>query len=215
LSIWCFVNSCCTEGNERADRLAKAGTGVEEKAKEGEKEIVSIIVEDVECPTTSVSIIQEYKGSLIAEWGRLWKEGTTGKRLKKIDHHPPSPHTLRLYSNLSRRHCSLLTQLRTSKSQLNADLFRIGVSKTNECECNEIESREHFLLSCPLYRSQRLILNNSICPSNSDLSSLLTNRELLEATLKFIDSTNRFPPYKPTSAAKVKGKGKKEKKKKK
>ncbi len=42
----------------------------------------------------------------------------------------------------------LHTKLRLGCSDLNADKFLIGISDTNECQCGEIESAQHFLLEC-------------------------------------------------------------------
>ena len=49
----------------------------------------------------------------------------------------------------------ILTQLRSSASFLNYDLFRVGTVSDKSCRCGAaLESLKHFVLDCPLCLSQ-------------------------------------------------------------
>ncbi|KAL8286929.1 hypothetical protein RQP46_003935 [Phenoliferia psychrophenolica] len=100
-----------------------------------------------------------------------------------------------MHANLSRRHNSILTQLRTGRSHLRADLFKMGIEPSPLCDCGHIESREHFFLSCPLFAQARGRLRIANKNKPLDISSILSNPSLLLATLKFINETERFPNF--------------------
>jgi hypothetical protein len=49
----------------------------------------------------------------------------------------------------------ILTQLRSSASFLNYDLFRVGTVSDKSCRCGAaLESLKYFVLDCPIYLSQ-------------------------------------------------------------
>ena len=67
---------------------------------------------------------------------------------------------------------NLLTRLRLQLSCLNEHKFRHGCISPM-CSCNtEIESKEHFLLRCPFYSSQRLELFDNLNKINSSFFRL-------------------------------------------
>ncbi|KAK3099985.1 hypothetical protein FSP39_012969 [Pinctada imbricata] len=97
----------------------------------------------------------------------------------------------------------LLTRLRNTCSNLNADLFKVNLNNSPVCSCgSSIEDASHYLLLCPLYNEQRRILNSRLQPlyplTLSDLLSGSTNLSLTENTYiqlavqDFILASNRF-----------------------
>ncbi|KAJ7753641.1 hypothetical protein DFH07DRAFT_744246 [Mycena maculata] len=64
-----------------------------------------------------------------------------------------------MYTNLSRPQSSVLMQLRTSHIGLDAFLFRFHLAPSPDCAlCLVPETFSHYLLSCLLYRRQRVAL---------------------------------------------------------
>lgn len=144
----------------------------------------------------SVSAVNaEYDGELKREWGVRWKGKREGGRLRQIDHSNPGAHSLRLHEGLNRRHSSILTQLRTGSSHLNAYLFKLRLRPSPLCECGELETRHHFFFSCRIYYYERQTLRRSLGHNSFDLSSLLTDLSLRNSVLQYINNTNRFPRY--------------------
>ena len=54
---------------------------------------------------------------------------------------------------------NILTQLRSSASVLNYDLFRVGIVADSSCRCGvALENLKHFFLDCPIYLEARTTL---------------------------------------------------------
>lgn len=190
------------EGNEEADEWAK-------KAARGELEVEEVVEEDSEAarekeeavqeslnlPKSSTAIFAHYKSLLLKQWDQDWRRGSDSKYLKRVDLHAPSPHILRLHDNLPRPLSSLLTQLRSGHSYLNADLFRSKRSPTDLCLCGAREDITHFFLSCPFFATQRQQLTNSLGPLANNLPFLLSSPQAIPHTLRYVVSTGRFPRY--------------------
>ena len=107
-----------------------------------------------------------------------------------------------------------LYQLRVGLSPLRAHKFRHNFRDTSNemCTCQSgIESTSHFLLYCPLFNDQREVLKDAVqpiirvLPNISDDTSMTTillygskalnpthNKEILNATLAYIQNTGRF-----------------------
>ena len=107
----------------------------------------------------------------------------------------------------------LLTRLRLSLSHLREHKFKHSFQDTLNpiCLCgDDVESTSHFLLYCPSFNNERCILLNTLNQIDSNLlnktdtllvESLLygnksmnrsNNTRILNATITFILSTNRF-----------------------
>jgi hypothetical protein len=57
----------------------------------------------------------------------------------------------------------ILTQLRSSASFLNFDIFRVGIESDSSCRCRAAhEDLKHFLLDCPIYTQARTALIGTI-----------------------------------------------------
>ena len=112
---------------------------------------------------------------------------------------------------------SLLTRLRVDFSDLRDHRFRHKWNCANPtCRCkNEIETTEHFLLRCPIFNGHRKVLISAISdilkidevlllaslpaatffsmlPYGSKEYNIITNRLILEASIRYILETGRF-----------------------
>ncbi|GAA5959828.1 hypothetical protein JCM10213_008730 [Rhodosporidiobolus nylandii] len=121
-----------------------------------------------------------------------------GKRREVNGHNQPAPYALphSLLRTLPRPQASLLTRLRTDFSSLAAALHRAHLHPDGLCPCGERETREHFLLSCPLYTLHRRTLLRELRlrdlpPHRALLSTVAFARPLL----RFINVTDRFPRF--------------------
>ena len=57
----------------------------------------------------------------------------------------------------------ILTQLRSSASFLNYDLFRVGIVSDPSCRCGgALANLKHFILDCPIYLQARTTLIDNI-----------------------------------------------------
>ncbi|GAA5981420.1 hypothetical protein JCM11641_004757, partial [Rhodosporidiobolus odoratus] len=150
-----------------------------------------------ELPKSRSALLAEFDLALPARWNALWRApGVRGAPLRRVDHHQPSRHILRLHKSLPRPLSSLLTQLRNGHSHLLADRFRSRTSSSDRCACgNAPETLSHFLLSCPLYRSPRFDLAKAVGTHYQDLSFLLTSHTAIPHTLAFVLATERFSRY--------------------
>ncbi|GAA5878304.1 hypothetical protein JCM8547_006229 [Rhodosporidiobolus lusitaniae] len=132
---------------------------------------------------------------LPARWNASWRPPrTSGAPIRRVDHHAPSKHILRLHDHLPRRLSSLLTQLRNGHSHLKADRYRSRISPTDRCECGAPETLSHFLLSCPLYRRQRAVLAQQV-PQLRDVARLMSDRLVVPFVLEYCMATERVLRY--------------------
>lgn len=123
--------------------------------------------------------------------------------MRRMDAAWPGDHTRRIYDSLSKRQASLLTQLRTGMTPLNAYLHLIKATETDLCECGEAtEHREHFIFQCAKWREQRHILR--AWAGENNLSRLLGGKSITDtddwkpdmdavrAVIHFVLATKRF-----------------------
>ena len=186
------------EGNEKADVLAKLGASIDTTVEDYElNEQIGELVSKAKKVSISSSRA-EFRSQLLNRWATLWKKGSTGKSLREIDSKPPSLNTLAIHGNRNRRHNSIITQLRTDSSPLNASLFKRGQLASPLCECGIEETRDHYFLKCKLYFKPRATLRKNlktmdIKPFN--LETFLSNHLAIPSTLEFIQETGRFIKY--------------------
>ncbi|CAG2208489.1 unnamed protein product [Mytilus edulis] len=136
------------EGNEQADRLAKAAA----KEADNREEMSSI--------TTKQDIKQAARTSVIKKWKTQWESSEVGRRF--FNHHPDASKKIKL-DFPSKKHFNILNSLRSGYSKLKGYQHFINRHvEDNKCTCGEIESVEHFLLSCDNYSLDREKLRQSI-----------------------------------------------------
>ena len=91
-----------------------------------------------------------------------------------------------------------LARLRIGHVSLKEHLFRFRIANDPYCDCGEVESIEHYILSCPVYRIQRDSLKASISDIDRnltmDLKTLLGgNTNLCETKqFKIVDAMTKY-----------------------
>ena len=109
--------------------------------------------------------------------GKPSSDWVAGRRLKEVDSALPGKHVRLLYDTLTRREAQALAQLRTGHSKLRGFLSRIGLEKTDQCECGQgREDTRHFLFHCPHYQQYRDDLVKEAGNRYGDLSFMLRGR---------------------------------------
>ena len=123
--------------------------------------------------------------------------------LRAITKAPPGPSFSRFHDQLTRRQLTLLSRLRTGVCDVGA--YRAHFDPDKElCECGEVESREHFLLLCPLYTAPRAALLSELRkPTLPPIPFLLGDPSATKAVLRFLANSGRFdslylPPADPS-----------------
>ena len=102
------------------------------------------------------------------------KPRVQGKYTYDMDKALPGKHTMRIYGTLTREEASILTQVRTGHTYLNAYLKRVGKIDSARCACGEDnETVKHVILSCPQWQIARQELRKEAGESWNDLSYLL------------------------------------------
>jgi len=87
-----------------------------------------------------------------------------------------------------------LFRLRTGYCKLHLHLFRLGLHQDGLCDvCHTPETVAHFLLGCPQYHAQRVILlaNLRKIGVNVNTAEILGNPEASCHVLRFVGATNR------------------------
>ena len=118
--------------------------------------------------------------------------------MARFDKSAPTKRILKLYDDLPRRSCSILTQLRTGHIGLNKFLHRIGAVDPPLCaRCQVPETVDHFLLSCRRFIPQRVILRKRLFKARSYLTinALLSDFSNNRILLAYVHSTERLIHY--------------------
>ncbi|KAJ7105167.1 hypothetical protein C8R44DRAFT_563165, partial [Mycena epipterygia] len=125
-----------TTGNELADEAAKAAT---------------FLPPSSTLPISLTACKRRINLEILERWRAQWGVATTGRGLRDIDRSPPSLILRSPYlSSASRAHISIVGQLRTNFSALNAHRFRCRLTPSPACDAcgHPRETRTHFLLHC-------------------------------------------------------------------
>ncbi|KAK7002017.1 hypothetical protein R3P38DRAFT_3215771 [Favolaschia claudopus] len=173
-----------TAGNELADDAAKAAT---------------LLPAPATLPVSLTSCKRHINSMMLQRWCGMWKKSSLGHGLREIDDSPPclilrSPYT----SSVARADISLLGQLRTNFSALNAHRFRCRLIPSAACDfCGASkETRAHFLLHCPAWSRFRAPLQDASYSAGVlgavNMRTLLNHPKLLKPVIEFIHKTGRF-----------------------
>ena len=132
-------------------------------------------------------------------WKLAWEASRQGHRvIQVVDDTPPGPAVLKLYRGLSRRQCSILSQLRSGNIGLNAYLAQIRAVDSPLClTCAIPETISHFLFPCCRSTAARHSFRMAV---ESALTLRNTNGDVkaLTAVLDFVNATGRFEAYRPS-----------------
>ncbi|CDR38686.1 RHTO0S03e12178g1_1 [Rhodotorula toruloides] len=147
---------------------------------------------DAQLPASISALWMAHKQATRARWDDEWRRPTAGRQLFVAS--PLASRSSRYYDGLSRRRATLLCRLRTGACALNAYRARFDPMQTDLCECGEQETREHLLLTCPLYDEARnSLLKHLRLRKLPTAGLLLGNPSYRDPLLDFLDSTGRFP----------------------
>ncbi|GAA5959568.1 hypothetical protein JCM10213_008943, partial [Rhodosporidiobolus nylandii] len=150
----------------------------------------------LDVPKSTTGVLQAAKEALRARWEKEWAAAPVGARLRAVDASSPFSPFRRLLRTLPRPQASRLTRLRTDFSPLAAALHRAHLHPDGLCACGERETREHFLLSCPLYAlPRRALLRELRLRDLPPLRALLSTVAFARPLLRFINATDRFPRF--------------------
>lgn len=128
-----------------------------------------------------------------------------GKYSREMDSALPGRHTRKLYDSLNRREASVLAQLRTGMAGLNGYLYKIGATKSDQCECGQAkESVQHFLFRCTKWDTLRTQMLRQTETRRTNLSYFLGGKaqsdpknwtpdlNAVHATIKYAIATGRL-----------------------
>ena len=123
----------------------------------------------------------------------ILKSNLAKKRVNKNKYYLLGPRTTNI----------ILARLRMGCSELRVHLNCLHFSESTKCCCGEVETTEHFFLSCTLYTAARneledlmnglgLIFNCTVILHGSEDHNNLVNTNLMAAVDTFLRSSNRF-----------------------
>ena len=109
-------------------------------------------------------LLKRYDEQVHAQWTALWEQLPQGRRFQRaIDPAPPGRIAAKVYRGLSRRQCSILSQLRSGHAGLNRFLARIGAVDSPLCAtCRVPESISHYHLTCRRFIAARHTLRQAV-----------------------------------------------------
>lgn len=133
---------------------------------------------------------QRYDKHLHAQWEAIWRASPQGERVHRvIDKAAPSQDVYKLYRGLTRRQCSMLTQLRSGHVALNAYLARIKAVDSPLCPaCLIPETPAHYIFTCRRYTTARDALRRAVGGPLS-LRTTIGNVKARAAVLEYVKAT--------------------------
>lgn len=178
-------------GNEAADVLAKDAA---ENGSSPMAELPTFLHNPL--PVSISATRQLIEANCKRETTQQWKESPRYLSTKSIDPKLPSKSFMKLATDadLSRKHTSVLMQLRTGHVPLNKHLFRIGKVDSPFCaHCTDTpEDVQHFLFECPKYTKPRRTLAKIFGRRANLTRFLLADSTAVPHTLRYIHATGRL-----------------------
>ncbi|KAF7567812.1 hypothetical protein PtrM4_124250 [Pyrenophora tritici-repentis] len=165
-------------GNERADYLAKEATKEDPRSTTKSIAYLGTTIKRIQ-QTEQRQEYKKYKARATA----LNKATYSAKYPLKISK------TIQMPQNTKRVTSSAFYSLKLGHGYFNSYLKRFKKRDSNRCTCQNIQTPEHLLLYCHLYKDHRKTLLQTIKHRPVTLPLLLHTSIGIEATLAFITST--------------------------
>ena len=147
ISIQWVPSHCGIQGNEMADTLANEAHALD-------------IIDDY--PSELADIQPLINRAYNAQWARLWDEKKNSCPLGRIKHKTiPWPHSRHRNRPLD----VILTRFRLGHTKLNAHMAAKGLRDSatcSQCDAQEDETIQHFLLNCERYREPRKKMRDNL-----------------------------------------------------
>jgi ribonuclease HI len=167
------------KGNERADALAKEAT------KDG-----LVISETTSYAYLGTEIKKIQTSEQRKEYEIYKKKTMSTKRTSYAKTYPLTlTTTIKTPRELPREITSAFYSIKLGHGYFNSYLERFQKRDSNLCSCYKVQTPEHLLLQCPLYKTERKQLKQTIQHRPITLLLLLHTRAGIEATIAFITST--------------------------
>lgn len=178
------------EGNEQVDGHAKqAAEGISSVLPKHLKSLRSL-------PTSQAAAKAERKARATKEWDDHWNASRHRSRLARFDRTTPGKKILKLYKELPRWACSIITQLRCGHVGLNQYLARFNLADSPKCNtCQVPETVEHYLLRCRRFTKMRHTLRCRLGRTPLSMKALLGPKSDRKALLDYVQATGRFAHY--------------------
>jgi ribonuclease HI len=184
------------EGNERADKEAKIAAG----GTTSDRKLLPPFLRR-NLVTNPIALKQHHNKTIKHKWKTKWRSSQRGAKMVVLDETTPSSTFLNTISGhkLTRKASSTLAQLRIGHIPLNSYLYKFKLVDNRRCPaCGAAaESIHHFLITCPTYRYERWPLQQK-CKRTLTLKMLLTDNNLTEHLINYIEATKRFEPRQET-----------------
>jgi hypothetical protein len=175
-------------GNEAADRAAKEAHSLRYRTL---------------TPASKEETVRSIHDAFLNRWNNHWLENVraTGKGLfltqikHKIENWPWALHGSRVIE-------TSMARLGVGHAGVRSHLARFNLADSPNCQCGAVETIEHLLLMCPIYRQHRTTLINKLISMNVIISlknmlgggpfSVQTQREIVEAVGNYLISINKL-----------------------
>lgn len=126
-------------------------------------------------------------------WSNEWTKSPRHRLAARYNASSPSHSDANRLLSQPKHLTATYIRLRTGHVGLNKHLYRINKADSPRCRCGASEeSVEHFLLVCPLYNRARHLTFGHLGRKATQISYLLTQREVLPRLMKYITATKRF-----------------------
>ena len=166
------------QGNDHADRLAKAGLRIQAKD-----------------PLTSLSYLKrKAKEEILARWKQEWKETRPERKgkayIRATQERPKIAYKMQLLSS-PKRVLAAYHQLKLGKGFFKQFSKAIDKDDKGECfrDCNALQTPEHLLLHCKHYRKERQRMKNTLDSPALTLQQLFNTAKGSTALLSFLKET--------------------------
>jgi ribonuclease HI len=177
------------EGNEQADEQAK-------RAAKGDSSPIHRLPAELRnaLPDSISAIKQATIKAIKVDATRVLRKSPQWRKLRQVDPTMPSNRYRKMADSISRKHSSLLIQLRTGHAPLNKHLFNMKCADSPICPACEdaYETVHHFLLTCPAYERHRRNLFFTLRRGSRSLATMLSHPKTIKQVFKFIGRTGRF-----------------------